>query len=434
MFRADRPNVDAVISYQAQSSKPLALCFDGFAKYAQDIDKIIKLARGQGGEVICLGVEGRESHANILSRVDASYFLGAGFYSAPNFLSKRDRRILVKSIGDHGYLGEYSGCSISELIALLANHEIVDGLAKFAGYESWNERASSLFAHVQDEFDLQIILFSSMADHVAARLMVEDLARLLGVSVPFLHDRIFELADMVILHEGRVYPRLRFAGLKTVIRRLGVAKSLEFLSAGVVRLAARVDRGAQIAHMSSADLVSGLMSARYLSNLFDIADLESYYEDLRPAFGPWSGRYWEQRAILLRREKSMRALIRARSYARVATIKRPDAFSYTTSLTVELTLLAAAPSDFNLKGLCNSALESLREAISDGGDVVTCIAFMKYARPAIDRLSEDAWGGLDVLFEAWDECYVNVKVREQLSESVKSELVELSAWREKYSA
>lgn len=432
LFRSDRPNVEAINQYHARTGRPLALCFDGFAQFAQDIDKIIKLARGQDGRIVCIGVEGGYSQPNVLSRVKSSHLLGNGFYAAPKFLSIRDRGNLVYSLEKHGYLGEYSGLPKSELTPLIKDREIVDGLALFAGYSSWFERARTLFIGIDNEFDLRIILFSSMADQVGARLLIEDLARLLGIAVPALNERLADLPDHVVLHEGRVFSRLRFAGLPIVITQLGVERALVCLSEGVVRLGSRVDRRTQTAHTASADLVSGLMSAKHLRKQFNTSQLEPYYEALRPSFGQWSGRYWEQRAILLREDGSLRSLVRARSYAHVATTKRPDDFSYTTLLTVQLALLAKSENEINRRSLIDSLLDSLKKSLDFGGDTITCLAFMNYGRAAIDRVWTINKEEVNRLLDVWDDCYTFVRIRAASENSINQELNKYMQWRSKY--
>lgn len=129
-----------------------------------------------------------------------------------------------------------------------------------------------------------------------------------------------------------------------------------------------------------------------LKEFFPSEDFEAWYGSMLPTFGEWSGRYWEQRAIMSRHEgeKQPDAYVRAVSYASRAVTLLDDTYSYTTLGTVlaaRATLEAESDWETCLK-YYERAYDAFQAAgLRDRDNLVTWTAYLRSTLPVLENLS-----------------------------------------------
>ncbi|MCO0634288.1 hypothetical protein NGH33_10170, partial [Micrococcus yunnanensis] len=157
---------------------------------------------------------------------------------------------------------------------------------------------------LEGEDALEAVLVAAYASLVSRRLLVIDASRMLGINSDQLVRQIQEnpqLASLLTTDGTDVRTRHRWLALQPLVRRLGVQNAAQILRDAVRSVSPRLSQQSLRERNPTALLIGAFMSQRHLNDAFPGADLDSWYTSLIDVFGSWSARYWEQRAILARR-------------------------------------------------------------------------------------------------------------------------------------
>ena len=391
LFAADgRPDVDAIRKFAA-GGKPVAILFDGFSEIADDLELLLAESRAAGLSVLCVGVDDIDREANILDRIGKSY-LAFGRVSTINpRLSRTDANHIVDKLDQVGRLGFLeSETSDRKRLAHFINSGIFPSMAQLENAPGFGRRVGELVKGLQNNDRVQLVFLAALASRAGHSLLCVDAARMTGVEseeIVRLIERDEQVRDLLSTDGKRVRTRHRWIALEHCVNRLGQEPALSFLGQALTRAAPRLSRESQRERNPTSVLVGSFMSQKFLREVFPDASLEPWYASLHSVFGAWSGRYWEQRAIVARRlgETQPVALSRAESFAIRASELVPDAYSFTTLGTVLLAKAAHAPL-VDVAAYYERAFDTFERAgSSEKSNMVGWLAFLRYALPVLRR-------------------------------------------------
>jgi SIR2-like domain len=412
-----RPDVEALLAFAADG-KPLAVLFDGLADVADDVAHLLRRARSLGLDLICVGVDDVDREASIVGRIDSSLLMHRRVASVNRLLTITDSAHLVDALNRAGRLGFLEGeKNDRRRLAHFRGYELFDRMAQLENAPGFGRRVGELVAGLADSTSVQIVLLASLASRTGRTLLAVDAARMTGLESDAL-VRLVQLdsglVNLVSTNGEWIRSRQRWMALEHCIKLLGPEVALDFLAEAMRRVAPRLSRASQVERNSTAMLVGAFMSQKNISPLFPKADLDSWYESLRPVFGDWSGRYWEQRAIVARRRgvTDPTLLSKAESFAlRASTLVR-DAYSLTTFGTVLLAKAAYSP-QVDIAAYYGRAVKTFEEASQDAkGNVVGWIAYLRFTLPVLQR----AVSQLERVRAADDDQHAGVKLAEEVSQ------------------
>ena len=402
VFKADeRPDVDAILRFAADG-KAIALVFDGVADFAEDVDKLLDEARRARLSVVCLAVDSQARSAGIVGRISSEHLFGGSIKSINRILTRADAARLVDNLARHGRLGVLEPRPDGQRLQHFARRELFTALAEVENAPGFGVRVTELVGEVDDPAALRLCLFATAAERVERPLLVVDAAQMLGME----SEKVLRLvrlpgASALLWSDGkRVFPRQRYMALRGIIDRFGTREAMSTLNAGLVALASRAGMAAHRERNATVMLVGALMTYRNLSDMFPGESLERWYDDMQPGFGSWSGRFWEQRAIMSRHlgAQVAGALARAESYAERAVSLVGDPYSYTTLGTV-LCARGASVGPELVASYYDRAYDAFEAADRmDPTNIVTWFAYLRYALPILQSVGPSAMRG-DGLFE-----------------------------------
>lgn len=431
-----RLDIDAILGY-ASSGKSIALLFDGVADVADDVDKLLTESRAAGLSVLCVAVEDSAREANIVGRLQ-SVNLGHGRVAAFNGrLTGVDATRLVDHLSGLGRLGILEDKSDKIRVQHFRHSDLFDAMAELENAPGFGRRVDDLTKGLGTAA-AELVIVAAYASYVSHQLLVVDAARVLGVD----SDNLVQLLtsdvglNALLSTDGSVVrTRHRWMALSPLVKSLGSAAALDAIGRAIRRVSGRVSQQSLRERNPTALLVGALMKQRNLRVLFPGASLDPWYGSLIDIFGTWSGRYWEQRAILARWDSKLdiALLARAESYALRASELVPDTYSFTTLGTVLLEKATRASVDIQLYyERAYTAFERAGSWDRGEGSLVTWIAYLRYAIRFMSRLTTENAGGvgslqlLERVRDDWIRVYTQLAVMRDSSERVARDLASLS--------
>lgn len=438
LFTGDeRIDSDAVLRFAADG-KAIALLFDGVADFADDISYLIEEARRSSLNIVCVGVEQEDRTASIVGRIDSAFLINRQVRSINRKLTMADAGRLVDLLSAKGRLGileEKRGDR--QRVAHFAGHELFDSMAQVENAPGFGKRVESLVRAVNSQAHLELVFLAAFASRVGRRFHAADASRMLGMD----SDRLSNLVRsetptnaLLTIDSPWIRTRHRWMALDESIKRLGESPALLLLGGAMQRLAPRLGRASQRERNATSMLVGEFMRYRNLSQLFPAADLDRWYESLEIAFGSWSARFWEQRAIMSRQKgaSNPEILSRAESYALRATSIVRDAYSLTTLGTV-LLAKAAFGTGIDVGEYYDRAIDAFEAAGADDPDnIVSWLAFLRGSLNILERLNDEQEVDTELrdrLFEDWQRIYAQIEAIADVGDVTRRDLAGL---RNKY--
>lgn len=435
-----RIDVDALLGFAADG-KAIALMFDGMADVADDIDRLVTEARAAGFNVVCIAVDEIEREAKIVGRVTAANLAHARVGTIAGRLNGSDAASLVDALDRVGRLGILEGKTDAGRLAHFRGKDLFDAMAQVENAPGFGARVGELLQGVSAE-NLKIVLIAAYAARVGHQVLVVDGARMVGLESDALVRSINtdpKLSSLLSTDGVRVKARHRWMALDSAVGFFGVDDAAVIVRDAVREVSGRLSQQSLRERNPTALLVGAFMSQKNLRAAFPGADLDAWYASLLDVFGDWSGRFWEQRAILARRAGRVDSsqLAKAESFARRAVEIVPDAYSLTTLGTVlmEKAALAQVSVQDYYEGALG-AFERAARADAIGNSIVTWIAYLRFALRVLARLVESSsYSGsseevsvlLDQVRDDWRRIYAQVAVVRDVSDSVKRNLSGLAS-------
>jgi hypothetical protein len=390
LFREDgRIDVDAMLGF-AKDGKSVALFFDGLADVADDVDRLISRARHDGLTITCVAVDKQGAEARLISRLKATHLAHSRVATMNGRLTGIDASRLVDHLSRIGRLGFLDGKSDTRSRGHFKNRELFDSMADLENAPGFGRRLEGLLTPLSEEVHWKLILLAAYASLVDRKLLVIDAARMVGMDSDAL-VRLLQgshpLTQLLSTTGSTVRTRHRFKALSAAVNHFGSNEAALVVRDAISRVSGRLGRESLRARNPSALLVGSFMSYRNLERAFPGADYDNWYASLLSVFGDWSGRFWEQRAILARlagRDEPSQ-LAKAESFALRAVSLVPDAYSFTTLGTVLME--KAASGDVDIQAYYLRALEAFEKAASNDRDANAVVSWVAYLRSSLRVLT-----------------------------------------------
>jgi len=439
LFReSGRIDVDAVLGFAADG-KSLALLFDGMADVADDIDRLVTESRSAGLNVACIAVDDSDREANIAGRVKPTNLGHSRVANVNGRLSGVDAARLVDKLSTAARLGVLESRTDAARRSHFRNHDLFASMADLENAPGFGRRVNELVESVTNAKKLELVLVAAYASFVGHQLLVIDAARMAKLDSDALVRQISsdpELSALLSTDGMSVKTRHRWMAIGPIVRKVGSDSALTVVGEAIRRVSSRLSRESLRERNSTALLVGAFMKQRNLRRLFPGTALDAWYASLLDIFGSWSGRYWEQRAILARWESrsDVSLLAKAESFALRAAELVPDTYSYTTLGTVLLEKATHAQVEVSeYYERANSAFEKAAMLDTGNGSLVTWIAFLRYSVRLLARLTDHAVSRVnnrtDELLERirgdWTRIYVQLATMRDSSERVNRDLIDL---------
>lgn len=441
LFRKNgRVDIDAVLGF-ASDGRSVALLFDGISAVADDIDRLITQARGAGLNVVCVAVDDDDKESTILGRVNIANLAHTRVAKINGRMSSVDAARLVDTLARVGRLGILEGKPDRSRREHFRGRDIFDSMAQLENAPGFGQRVGELLRGVNDQGKLKLVLLAAYASLTEGQLLVIDAARMVGMESDELVRRVQsdpQLSALLATDGSRVRTRHRWMALDPVVSSLGPDLAANAVLNGIRGVTARLGQMSLRARNPTSLLVGNFMSHRNLSRAFPGVDLQEWYGSLLDVFGDWSGRYWEQRAILARKS-DVSQLAKAESFALRAVELVPDTYSMTTLGSVLME--KAARAQVNVDEYYERSSDAFDEAVrldSSTNSFVTLIAFLRSSLKVLQRLVEMA--KLDALSDSdlqlmervnsdWMRVYTQVGIIRNAGDGVARDLDSL---RRKY--
>lgn len=440
LFRGEgRLDIDAVLSF-ASDGRPTALLFDGFSDIADDINKLLGEARDARLSVVCLAVEDSSNEARIIGRVETAVLAHSRLGEINRRLTGTDSARIVDKLADFGRLGILESKTDAGRRQHFRGHELFDAMAQLENAPGFGRRVSDILKPLASGRSLGLVLIASYASSVGRQLLVIDAARMVGMDsdalVNFLRQDD-ELATLLSTDGHTIRTRHRWMALKPIVERLGSQAAVDIIRDGILSVSPRLNRKSQIERNPTTLLVGSFMAHSNLNSAFPGANIDELYQSLLSTFGDWSARYWEQRAILARRDSKsdISLLAKAESFALRAVELVPDTFSYTTLGTVLME--KASRSQVNVLEYYQRARKAFHLAAinqRDSNNLVASLAFLRSSLGVLERIAdgidyEEPEALLEIVSSDWISDYSVLALKSEAGERLKEELTGL---RRKY--
>lgn len=425
---SERLDLDAIVHFAADG-KAVALLFDSVADYADDVNQLLSRARAADLKIACIAVDDSEQENGIAGRISSGLLFNSRIATIGSRLNKSDAIRMVKTLTDEGRLGTIEPVSDVKRIAHFKNHELFDAMAQVENAPAFGRRIDELITSFDSSAHLDVLLLAALASFVGRQFDVVDAARMAGMESDRLVRIILDDYQLrtVLKTDGKlVRTRHRWMALKPCIDRLGQSQALGILSTAMNRVAPRLGRASQRERNATTTLVGSIMKYKILVKVFPDADLVSWYESLTAAFGDWSARYWEQRAIACRRQSPGDAglLARAESYANRAVSLVRDSYSLTT-LGVTLIWKAAFVPGVDVGKFYDQAADAFDAAKNlDSHNIVTDLAYLRSGLKlmASENLRRSADELVDRVCNDWVRSHDQVRLASGASSNANAEL------------
>ncbi|MDR0847753.1 MAG: SIR2 family protein [Propionibacteriaceae bacterium] len=441
LFRGSgRIDKEAILGF-ASNGKSLALLFDGVAAFVDDVDQLVADARSAGLSVICVAVDDSHEEANIVGKMQNAHLAHHRVASIRDRLSSIDANRLVDSLARVGRLGIIDNRPDKGRVAHFRGKGLFSSMADLENAPGFGRRVGELLVGIEDPTKEKLVLVASYASLVNHDLLVIDAARMAGLDSDALVRCVgkdSQLSSLLSTDGTRVWTRHRWMALEPLVGRLGAEAAAEIVRDGIRSVSGRLGDKSRRERNPTALLIGAFMSRRNLTVAFAGADLDVFYESLLDVFGSWSGRYWEQRAILARRESvsDESLLAKAESFAIRATDLLPDTYSFTTLGTVLLEKAARAQVDVDAYyDRAYSAFEKAASFEKNTTSFVTWLAFLEYSIRVLERLSSSHQSETTLRVQDefrrkvqndWVRAYTQIAMVRDASDSISSTLLRLS--------
>lgn len=440
-----RIDVEVILKFAARGTA-VALLFDGMADVADDVDRLITEARSSNCTILCVAVDTLDREATIVGRVAAANIAHGRVGTIPGRLSATDGRRLVDNLAQSGRLGFLEPKSDGQRVSHFKGSDLFTAMAQLENAPGFGKRVDQLLERTTDRSTLKLILLASYASLVNRELLIIDAARMVGLQSDELLRSLNsndQLHSVLSTDTQTLRTRHRWMALVPTVSKLGANEALALVGDAISSVTSRLTSSSLRERNLTSLLVGSFMSHKHLREAFPQANIERFYESLLPSMGAWSGRYWEQRAILARRESETDSslLARAESFAMRAVTLVPDSYSRTTLGTVLMEKAARAQVDVDAYySRAVGTFERAAETSLGDNAIVSWTAYLSYSLKVIKRLltpdhlaskSTDSSQLLERIRGDWVRIYSQVQLLSRTSERVESDLRNLGAEFEK---
>ncbi|WP_158614790.1 SIR2 family protein [Micromonospora sp. BL1] len=404
---------DIALAVDLAKEHPTVFLIDGAADFADDIDRTLKMAKEQGASLYLLATELPRNDLRFEGRLVGQY--AKSVTSSPERLDRIDSSALAAKLENFGRLGSLELKDKRERTRHFFNRDVFSAMMEVEYALGFRKRLEGELSALDPDWRLDLALLLSLAAQGNRTVGLVDAAIAIGTSTETITTGLREdehLSALIEHVEDRLVARQRGGAVEPAINALGPDIALRKLLGFIQRLAPLASRASLQRRNRVPLLVGHLMTTRNVQTAFPNHDLDDFYEALRPTFGDWNGRYWEQRAIYA---KSISDWSRAESFAARSVSLYDDAYTRTTYGTVLINKAEnlASLDDPAWQGYYNRGREQLEAArLKEPGSRVTAFAFLEATLALLQHLSRRKIGSDAVRSVAadWKASYASLRV------------------------
>ncbi|MBE1538983.1 SIR2 family protein [Micrococcus yunnanensis] len=432
-----RIDIDPILQY-ASTGISLALLFDGISEVVDDIDRLIDFARRAKLNLLVIGVDDRSQTSRIVSEITESFVYGNTMRSIPHRLGGADADALIETLREFGRLGSISRDKHPMQRRHFSGKSLFNAMAGLENAPGFRRRIRDFLDRERLSEYADILVIASLADFVGERITLLDLAALTGIGSSLLSQVIQEnraIGQLLSTDGEYVRCRQRNHLLPSVVDHFGAEFCSLVVRNSIIQAAPRLNNASARSRSRLSRLVAKFMRHRTLSQVFRRVDLNEWYESLRPIFGDWNGRYWEQRAIYAREnaKRDPKLLGPAESWASRAVQMSTDSYSLTTLMTIYLTKASISEYSFDhyFDQACKAHEDAIRMSNRSKKSLVTDQAFLEYTIMILESFSERGSRGHEfrLASEEWEATFLRARLSISVSEDIERSL---SAFADRY--
>lgn len=330
--KSSRFNTQRLVAY-CRSRGPILLLVDGGRDFGDDIDRLLRAAADDADVSLYVVVTALPTdYLRLEGRLLGSYSKEAS--QVRRRLTRTDASSVVAKLETFGRLGSLELKSGGERLSHFRDRELFSAMMEAEYAVGFRHRLELEVSALRLDWQKDLVLLLALANQGTRDVGLIDASFAIGVSADRIQAGVETdeaLAALVELNVDRLIARQRASAVSIVVESRGQKRSIAVLKSILTGLSPLATRQGLRERNRAAVLVGYLMNAGALHTTFPAEDLEAFYEDMRPLFGDWNGRYWEQRAI---HAKSVKDWAHAESYAGRAVSLYDDAFTRTTYGTI----------------------------------------------------------------------------------------------------
>jgi len=415
--RSTRFNVDRVLDY-CHGRGPVLLIIDGVHEFAQDVDQLADRAQDDSSiEIYVLIADRPNRDLKIENQLVGRYVRKGARINAHR--SKRDAQSIVEVLGGFGRLGSLEPMVKTERIRHFAGRDIFSSMADVELGIGFRARMLSEVDQLAEAWHRSLLFLLALAAVENNQVGVQEASFALGVSSSRILQAVksdSHLGALVEVVGELLLPRQRTRAIAALLDGQDESTYLAALTSMLRGLAPLATNQSLRERNRAAVLVGRLMNAKALRATFPRSDIDKFYEELRPTFGEWNARYWEQRAINARHNEDWAP---AESFAARAVSLYDDAFTRTTLGTILINKAASlaesnepAWSTYYTRGQS----ELVRAMGKDARTRVTSFAYLESTLSLVKTLVsrpevvETPNGSLSFVLKDWVAAYAVMRI------------------------
>ncbi|SCE04644.1 hypothetical protein GA0115253_1027932 [Streptomyces sp. Termitarium-T10T-6] len=417
--KSSRFSVPAVL--RARSGKrPAVIVIDSGADFSNDIDQLLREAATSDASLYVVVTESPQNDLRLEGR------LGGGYQKKitriPARLDHKAAGALAKKLDEFARLGSLELENSNSRIRHFKGRDVFSALMEVEHAIGFRKRLEGEVHALDKPWKRDLLLLLSIAAQGARQVGIVEAAIAVGqpsdrMSREVLQDK--HLSAVVEEVAPQLVARQREYAIKAIVNEIGPDRAIARVREMVENLAPLATRHSLQQRNRPVQLVGYLMTAKQLQKNFPNVDLDiEFYDLMRPLFGDWNGRFWEQRAIYAKVRGNWAT---AESFAARAVGLYDDAFTRTTYGTILINKAASFASlesptwhEFYTRGRAEFAIAMERES----GNRITVFAYLtagldlaKFVVPWQGKVQDGSpVGSVVELKEDWERTYSGLRI------------------------
>lgn len=308
---------------------PVLLLIDGGYAFADDVHRLATLAAEVGDAKLYVLLVDRPHRRALIEDHLAGAIYPVAAQQVALRRTKADARRIVQVLVDQGRVERLKSMSPAERIQLFYNRDVFGAMSEVENAAGFRARLDTEIGQLSTAWHRDLVLLLSLAAHGGAQVSLTEASFALEVPVQSILSAIDDsdhLGALVEVDEDLLFSRHRVHALAAMMA-VGGPAFVDTLTTMLQRLSSILPRDDFQARTRGWTLVRHLMSAKLLNDLFPRVDMDALYRRIRPQYGDWNARFWEQRSIYARITGNLDPAV---SYAEQAVSVHDDSFTRNT--------------------------------------------------------------------------------------------------------
>ncbi|PPF40779.1 hypothetical protein C5B93_03540 [Rathayibacter sp. AY1A2] len=309
---------------------PIVLFIDGGYAFTDDVDRLAALANEDPDVKLYIALGDRPSSASLIEDHLSPSVYSVSVDNVALRRSTKDAREVVRVLKREGRVELLNTLSPSQQIAHFNNRDIFSSMSEIENAAGFRARLDQEIRRLDTKWHRDLVILVALAKHGGAEVSLTEAAFALNTSAGSIISAVSDsdhLGALIEVDEDMLFARHRLQAVDSLIRKSGGEGFLTSLADMLVGLAALLPRGSYGDRTRGSALVRHLMGAKLLHGIYPTTDIDYLFQRIRPQYGDWNARYWEQRSIYARISGNLDPAV---SYAQQAVEVHDDDFTRNT--------------------------------------------------------------------------------------------------------